>query len=46
VIVEFGYIWWESPMQAMNGWLVGPYEVKEMPKKAEDFELSWVRETV
>jgi hypothetical protein len=46
VIVEFGYIWWESPVEAMNGWLVGPYEVKDMQKKAEDVELSWVRETV
>jgi hypothetical protein len=46
VLVEFGYIWWESPVEAMNGWLMDPYEIKDMSKKSEAFELNRRRETV
>jgi hypothetical protein len=39
VMVEFAYIWWESPVKAMNGWLMDPYEIKEVSRGPEALEL-------
>lgn len=38
VLVEFGYIWWERPVEALNGRLMDPYEVQEVSKETEGFE--------
>jgi hypothetical protein len=45
VIVEFAYVWWETPVEALNGRLMDPYEVKDMSKKTEAFEANR-RETI
>jgi hypothetical protein len=45
VILEFGYLWWEKPVVAMSGRLMAPYEVVEVSKQSEGFEMSR-RETV
>lgn len=45
-IIEFGYLWLESPADALNGRLMHPYEVKEVSKKTEAFEMNRERETV
>jgi hypothetical protein len=39
VIVEFTYIWWESPVQAMNGRLMAPYEVVATPIQESLLEI-------
>jgi hypothetical protein len=45
VILEFGYLWWEKPVVAMSGRLMAPYEVVEVSKQNEGFEMTR-RETV
>jgi hypothetical protein len=40
VVVEFAYLWWERPVEALNGQLMDPYEVKEVSKKTEAFETN------
>jgi hypothetical protein len=40
VVVEFTYIWWERPVEALNGRLVAPYEVVEVSNGTEAFELT------
>jgi hypothetical protein len=39
-IVEFGYLWLESPADALNGRLMDPYEVREVSRKTEAFEMN------
>jgi hypothetical protein len=38
VVVEFVYIWWEGPTEALTGRLMEPYEVVEVSKEEEAFE--------
>ena len=38
-IVEFAYIWWEEPEKALNGRLIDPYRVVEMPTKTASVGL-------
>jgi hypothetical protein len=42
-LVEFGYLWWEQPEEALSGRLVDPYEVVKISRKPGVFELkrSW-----
>jgi hypothetical protein len=46
VIIEFVYIWWETPVKALSGQLMDPYEVKEVLKKNEGFGSLRRRQTV
>jgi heme/copper-type cytochrome/quinol oxidase subunit 2 len=46
VVVEFAYVWWERPLEALNGRLMDPYEVKEVYVKTGGYELIQRRETV
>jgi hypothetical protein len=46
VVVEFAYVWWERPLEALNGRLMDPYEVKEVSVKTRGYELIQRRETV
>ncbi|KAH3981887.1 hypothetical protein HBH98_066640 [Parastagonospora nodorum] len=46
VLVEFGYLWWERPLDALNGRLMHPYEVKEVSKQTQAFEMSREAEVV
>ncbi|KAH7082178.1 hypothetical protein FB567DRAFT_499968 [Paraphoma chrysanthemicola] len=38
-IVEFVYIWWEAPEEALNGRLMDPYEVCETSREPRDLEM-------
>ncbi|KAH7070478.1 hypothetical protein BKA63DRAFT_518501 [Paraphoma chrysanthemicola] len=38
-IVEFVYIWWEAPEEALNGRLIDPYEVCETSGGPRDLEM-------
>jgi hypothetical protein len=46
VVVEFAYIWWEKPLEALNGRLMDPYEVKEISVEAGSLKMIQRRETV
>ncbi|KAH7382486.1 hypothetical protein DE146DRAFT_760326 [Phaeosphaeria sp. MPI-PUGE-AT-0046c] len=46
VLVEFAYIWWERPVEALSGRLMDPYEVQEVSKETEGFEEARRRDTV
>lgn len=39
VLVEFGYVWWQSPVVALSGRLMVPYEVVEMSKEKPAFAM-------
>lgn len=39
VLVEFGYLWWERPLDALDGRLMYPYEVKEVSKQTHAFDM-------
>lgn len=38
-VVEFVYIWWEEPEEALNGRLMDPYEIVKVAGKTESYEL-------
>ncbi|OAL46968.1 hypothetical protein IQ07DRAFT_145640 [Pyrenochaeta sp. DS3sAY3a] len=38
-VVEFVYIWWEEPEEALNGRLMDPYEIFKVAGKTGSFEL-------
>jgi hypothetical protein len=38
-VVEFAYVWWENPKEALNGRLMEPYSVVEAPEKPQSLEI-------
>jgi heme/copper-type cytochrome/quinol oxidase subunit 2 len=38
-VVEFAYVWWENPKEALNGRLMKPYSVVEAPEKLQSLEM-------
>jgi hypothetical protein len=46
VVVEFVYIWWESLVKALNGWLMDPYEIEDVSRKSEASKLIQRRQSI
>ncbi|KAI8943287.1 hypothetical protein NX059_001307 [Plenodomus lindquistii] len=39
ILVEFAYVWYQKPVEALNGRLIDPFEVVEVSRATSAFEL-------